>query len=268
MFKPKISIITPTHQYHDNWGYVIKSVLNQTFTDWEWIILDSSEDKQICHHVNIVNNMNIKVIPILSNPNKHKIGLMKYVNCNLISSSSEIILELDHDDYLMDTALEKVYKAFQNPEVGFVYSDYIALNDNISRDHDYFNSIGCLYRYALNHIKYGVLDVNAFRTPEINIKHLELGIMPAHLRAWRKSIYEKIGCHDINLDVLDDLDLIIRTMLNTTSYQICEPLYIWNFHENSGTLNYNTGHQEQLKKQIINRYFDKLATTDLKVLKA
>jgi len=37
---PQISIITPCYNSSDFLEDTIKSVLSQTFTDWEWIITD------------------------------------------------------------------------------------------------------------------------------------------------------------------------------------------------------------------------------------
>ena len=39
-----ISIITPTHKIRPLLDLTIKSVLSQTFSDFEWVVLDNSED--------------------------------------------------------------------------------------------------------------------------------------------------------------------------------------------------------------------------------
>ena len=49
-------------------------------------------------------------------------------------------------------------------------------------------------------------------TPDINalsIRHIVAE--PNHVRCWKKEFYHKIGGHNIELSVLDDMDLLIRT---------------------------------------------------------
>lgn len=281
LLRPKISIITPSHKLPENWEFTMKSVFAQTFEDWEWVILDSSEGKQLTKnigstpkrqivykHVLYKSDYKVKVFQAFNKLNKNKIGLTKYINCNLTGYTSEIIVELDHDDYLMPDALEKVWNVFQNnQEVGFVYSDYIPLNENVSRNNTYFRSLNCTYETTINNPKYGMMKVNVFRTPEITENHLKSNIFPSHLRAWRISTYQKVGGHDINLDICDDYDLIIKTMLNTTSCQIKEPLYIWNFGNNdTTTFQYDKNFLISYRNKILEKYYDKLQSLKIKVI--
>jgi len=281
LLRPKISIITPSHKLPENWEFTMKSVFAQTFEDWEWVILDSSEGKQLTKnigstpkrqivykHVLYKSNYRVKVFQALNELNKNKIGLIKYINCNLAGYTSELIVELDHDDYLMSDALEKVWNVFQNnPEVGFVYSDYVPLNENVSRTNQYFSSLNCTYETTINNPKYGIMKVNVFRTPEITKNHLNSNIFPCHLRAWRISTYKKVGGHDINLNISDDYDLVIKTMLNTTSCQIKEPLYIWNFGNNdTTTFQYDENFLVSTRYRILRKYYEELENLKIKVI--
>jgi hypothetical protein len=53
--------------------------------------------------------------------------------------------------------------------------------------------------------------------------------MPNHVRVWRKDVYLKIGGHRKDLPVADDLELIIRTFLETRIIHIKKMLYIQYF---------------------------------------
>ena len=50
---------------------------------------------------------------------------------------------------------------------------------------------------------------------------------PDHVRSWRKSVYEEIGGHNVDLSICDDHELMIRTYLKTKMYHIKKPLYIY-----------------------------------------
>ena len=51
---PEVSIITPCYNSSKFLQQTIDSVLNQTFTDWEWLIAD---DKSTDHSVEIINKV-------------------------------------------------------------------------------------------------------------------------------------------------------------------------------------------------------------------
>ena len=53
--------------------------------------------------------------------------------------------------------------------------------------------------------------------------------MPNHVRVWRSDVYRKIGGHRQDLPVADDLELIIRTFLETRIIHIKRMLYIQHF---------------------------------------
>jgi sRNA-binding carbon storage regulator CsrA len=71
-------------------------------------------------------------------------------------------------------------------------------------------------------------DVNA-----LSIRHI-VGA-PNHVRCWKKEFYHKIGGHNKELSVLDDLDILIRTFLNGKMCKIPKVLYIQHEGEDRGS---------------------------------
>jgi len=53
---------------------------------------------------------------------------------------------------------------------------------------------------------------------------------PNHVRAWRRSFYDRIGGHDPHRDVLDDQDLLARTFIHGNVKHVDRCLYVYHHH--------------------------------------
>ena len=140
-----------------------------------------------------------------------KVGTLKAYCCQ--QATGDILLELDCDDMLLPTAIAEVKAAFADPTVGFVYSNCIHAMADLSPYPRFDESFGWRYRPVT--FQGHKLDeyVSFPPTPE-SISRVWYG--PDHLRAFRRSVYQKVGGHDRTLRVLDDSDLVIRMYLETT----------------------------------------------------
>jgi glycosyltransferase involved in cell wall biosynthesis len=137
-------------------------------------------------------------------------------------SHGNIIVELDHDDELTPNALEEVYKAFQVPEHGFVYSNWCEINPagESCRYPD-----GWAFGYGSDYYddEYGVW---VMRSPELNATTMShIVSAPNHVRAWRSSLYRELNGHNPMLRVADDYEFMVRTILKTEAYHIDKLLY-------------------------------------------
>lgn len=195
-----ITVFTPTHVYNPKYLLELYSSLKrQTNKNFEWIVL--------------VNNKalnNLREIEELFTDDWVKIytstvvgvGALKHESCML--GSGEIFLELDHDDYLEETAIEEVYNAFSDPEVMFVYSNVFRFDDATKTSALRFRSdCGWKYRKGTQYE-----EAIAFPASAQYLRRIEWA--PDHLRAFRKSAYEKINGYNPSLQVGDDHDLICR----------------------------------------------------------
>lgn len=206
----KISIITPTHD-PKFLRELQDTILAQTMTDWEWIILLNQGAKWEA------SDPRIKTIecPFVSNA----VGFLKRLAC--MQASGDIIAEVDHDDLLVNTCLEKVARAFEDPEIGFVFSR----NAKLSKDFiPYMPEYGWSYdmfRWK-GHALYAM-----FNQPVYPGRLGHIYYAPDHIRAWRRSVYESIGGHDDSLQLCDDLDLMHRLYKVTRFKEIPEVLYIY-----------------------------------------
>lgn len=135
MKNPEISVVMPIYNGARYIRESIDSILNQTFTDFELIIIndgstDSSEE--------IILSYNDPRIVYLKNEVNSKICVT--LNRGLDAARGEYIARLDCDDIAMPNRLEH-QKMFldEHPEIGIVGSDIITFGEG--REDQYFNFV-------------------------------------------------------------------------------------------------------------------------------
>ena len=113
-----ISILTPTHTKCKLWDLTVESVLQQTYKDFEWVVLDNSPDGYFepefkrfkSEHPEYSDVFgNVKIYREVYNE-YHPVGFyknqcIKYLSCK----PYEYVLVLDHDDLLVRTCLEDIH---------------------------------------------------------------------------------------------------------------------------------------------------------------
>ena len=123
IFNMKFTIFTSFYNYIDTFDSLVESIFNQTYQNWEWIIVDDSDDNnQTFNLLKEISEIDHR-IKVFKNPRKSgSIGELKRWAAGLCYG--EYLCELDHDDELTDKCLEYVVKTFQKyQDVGFVYTD-------------------------------------------------------------------------------------------------------------------------------------------------
>jgi glycosyltransferase involved in cell wall biosynthesis len=121
----KISVIIPTYNRPELLSSAIGSVLNQTFQDFELIVVDDASEDQIQDVLTILNDRRIKYI-------RHKAnrGEAAARNTGITHSGGEFIGFLDDDDQWLPEKLRLQIDLLENssPEVGGVYSSFFAID--------------------------------------------------------------------------------------------------------------------------------------------
>ena len=213
----KLSIFTPTH----NTKYLkrLKESLDvQTYKNFEWIIVPNQSVT-----IPFEPNENIKIFP---NNESQNIGFLKKYACN--KSSGDVLVEVDHDDELFPTALEEVAKTFQEkPDIDFIYSNFCDVRENY-QPRTFEEQYGWKFR-PCKYKNHDLLELIAFEPSPASIS--KVWFAPNHIRAWKKSFYDRIGGHDESLDILDDHDLVCRTYIHGKIHHIDKPLYVYHVHE-------------------------------------
>ena len=218
------SIFTCTYKTPpEMFNRLYNSLKNQTYKNWNWWILDDSPNDNIARWISNRNDSRIHVIHNISDHGN--IGFNK--NLIAMACDGDYLVEVDHDDELTSDCLESLNEAFTKyPDTDFVYSDCYEEVDGKEVDYgnpeDFAYGLGSYKKYTVNGV-----ERNIAVTPQVNALSVRgIHACPNHIRCWKSSFYHKIGGHNKELSVLDDLDLLIRTFLNGQMTKVNKVLYI------------------------------------------
>lgn len=121
-----ISMIVPVYQVEKYIAQCIESVLNQTFCDFELILVDdgSKDDSgKICDSYATKDNR----VTVIHTENK---GAASARNTGLDHSQGKYIMFLDGDDYLSEQMIEKMYRDITAHQCDISVCDFLNLTED------------------------------------------------------------------------------------------------------------------------------------------
>ena len=192
----KVSIITATFNREGTIKRAIKSIKGQLYRDIEVVIVDGAS----------ADGTMAVVKPLLSKNDscvsEKDGGIYDALNKGIERSSGEIIGFLHSDDiFYNDSVISKVVELFKDESVDVVYGD------------------ACFFREG-NVEK----TVRYYRSPELSLKNLAWGQMPAHTAMFvRKSIYEHCGGFDTSYKICGDYEFLCRLVSSVTPKSVYLP---------------------------------------------
>lgn len=231
---PKISLIMSVYNGEDYLAETIDSVLSQTFTEWEFIIInDCSTDKtsQMLEEYAAKDNR-IKV-----HTNETNLRLPSSLNKALSLAQGKYVARMDADDICMPDRLQKQYDFMEsNPQIDLSSCRFMTLKNGV------YSSGGCGGKGDNESIKALLLVTNPILHPGIIAK---------------AEVIKELG-YDKNFTCTEDMELWTRFVLNNKRVEILsEYLMIYRLHDKQIT---ETTLDKQ-KKEVIKvqkNYFSKL----------
>ena len=217
---PDFSIITVSYNSDNTIERTIKSVLNQSFKNYEYIIIDgNSTDK-----TNIIINKYKKyfkneIIHISENDN----GIYDAMNKGISISKGKIIGILNSDDYYFEDTLISVYDTFKKTDEKSVITGELIFRSN--KGEQLLKTSRKRFLKKMGHYKNGVRHPATF--------------IP-------KVIYDDLGLFDLNYKIAADAELIHR--IYKAGYEfafINKPLLVMS----DGGVSNSKGLQKQLVKE-------------------
>lgn len=127
MSSPLVSIITPSYNAESFIGKTIKSVQNQTFENWEMIIVDDCSKDSTIDIVNKFSELDSRIKLVLLKENS---GAAIARNTALKLAKGRYIAFLDSDDLWKSNKLEKQLNFMQKYNYAFTYSAYELMGEN------------------------------------------------------------------------------------------------------------------------------------------
>jgi O-antigen biosynthesis protein len=259
---PLVSVFTASYKSKDKILRPYRSLLNQTYSNWEWVIVDDSGDNDETYNQSLLNLDDPRVRRYRQDSRNGYIGAIKRYAAGLCTG--EILVEVDHDDELTPDCLEKIVKAFQqNPECGFAFGDCTEVY--VGSHHAHWYGWDCGFGYSI-YYRVWIHKMNRWQNAQkhttINgntIRHL-VGL-PNHPRAWTRNCYHLVGGHREELLVADDYDMLVRTFLCTKYVAIPDLLYIQYRNEHGDNSTFQRNQQIQiLVKELFNYYRQRINT--------
>ena len=183
----KISIITATYNSGKTVGDTLKSVLAQTYHDYELLVVDGASKDNTLEVVKKMEPLFEGRMRYISEPDK---GIYDAMNKGIRMATGDVIGILNSDDfYTSDDALACIAWTLENEKVDAVYGDIHYVDDEELKK--------CIRYYSSKPFRRWMM---------------RLGFMPAHPSFYcRKEVYEKYGAFDAeNYRVAADFENLLR----------------------------------------------------------
>ncbi len=176
----KISIITASYNSEKHLEQTVCSVLEQTYSNIEYIIVDGASSDGT---TDIIREYQRHIDHVISESDK---GIYDAFNKGVRMATGDVIYFLNSDDYLCnDTVIEKVASAFVSSETMVVYGDIVKWNEETG---------------VFHHVS---------RPAELAL--LQQGKMPPHPGMFmRKCLIEQYGYFNLDYTIASDFDLVIK----------------------------------------------------------
>ena len=233
-----VSIVLPTYQRGALIGRSIRSVLEQTYTDFELIVVDDGSTDDTAAEVARFSDPRLRYLRLDANR-----GAAAARNVGIRHAAGELIAFQDSDDEWLPTKLERHMEAFAGcgPDVGVVYSDM----DRIRRD-------GTPHEHRSPDIVQGVLIDPDTRFYQV----CKLGIQSTIIR---RECFAAVGGFNEKFPALEDLELFIRLSRRYRFHHLRMALV--RYHETDG-LSQNMAAKVVARTLLLDLYETDLARAD------
>lgn len=219
-----ISVILPVYNGEVYIQEAINSILNQTFTNWELIIVDDASNDGTSKKVLAYTDSRI-----IYKHNKHNLGNYPARNIGVQLARGKYIAVMDADDVAYPERLQKEYQYLEE------HLDVLAIGCNCT-----INGLNMKYKRPVNYedILAAFLNNNCFIHSSLLI---------------RRDIFLKLGGYDSRFVYAADYDLICRVALLGKIENLPEVLMMYRWHEEQISQKY-TNQQQMYADEIRRKY--------------
>ena len=206
---PEVSVLIPSYNHAHYLGHAIRSVLKQSFSDWEVIIID---DGSTDNTKQVTDNFSDPRIRYIYQENQ---GLSAARNTGIRMATTEIIALLDADDIWHENYLaEMMPRILTHSEVVAVYCGF----HYIDKDGE----------------EVGVPNIKVVPPNEFDKQFSNHGNWLATTGVvFRKDIAEKVGCFDESLRAVEDADMWSKISDHGMFVGVAMPLIGYRRHDSN-----------------------------------
>ena len=218
-----VSIVLPVYNGEQYLRESIESILAQTYTNWELLIVDdcsSDSSPEIAKSYEIID----KRVHFFRN--EHNLKLPRTLNRGFSLATGEYLTWTSDDNRFFPTALEKMVGELDfNPSIGFVFSDYQIINEK------------------------GIV-VGEYQVPYNYTDQIVGTNVVGACFLYRREVYETVGDYQHEVLYVEDFDYWQRVFARFSTKCIHEFLYQYRVHGQSlsGTI----------KERVVNDRFERV----------
>jgi len=245
MNEPLISVIMPTYNAGRFIEKAIRSVLAQTYSHWELIIVDDASSDDTTAVVSRFNDARIHYHKV------ERIGHPAGVrNTALRMAQGELIAFLDSDDLYYPETLEKLSRPLrQNPSLISVYGFAFSMDEH---ENPLPNTVNLIPRHI------GQIEENepAFLLPP-DYNHTWESIVSSRISCLlaglmlRRSAWEQIGFFNETLCGPEDYEFYVRMFLHDYAGVYCLSDYVYRYRIHAASLTKSPEHYQRVLKSCL-----------------
>jgi glycosyltransferase involved in cell wall biosynthesis len=242
MVNPAISVILPIYNCEKYIKFAVESILNQTFLDFELLIIDDASTDSTLSIVKKYQDSRIKLIEKRTNS-----GYTTSLNLGLKLAKGKYIARMDGDDICFNERFEKQFSFLEsNQDVIVCGSSSIIIGSD--------SVVSVPENYEL--IKLALLRGNCMIHPSVMIR--------------KKTIDDFSITYDSSKEPAEDYDLWVRLAMIGKFHNLQEVLIQYRIHENQVS-NIQNENQRNISKQtrfkILNHLPFSKTDNDISILK-
>lgn len=209
MSNPTVSVVIPSYNHEKYIEDTIKSVLNQTFQDFNIIITDDGSSDGTVEKIKKFSDPRIKLFVFKENQ-----GACKALNNCIMNSKGKYIAYVSSDDIWEPEKLEKQVKFLDNnTQIAVVFTKVKIIDENsnpfIEKDHFYFSVFDQENRSNEEWLRTFFFQGNCICHPSA---------------LFRREVYDEVGLYNEAMANLPDFDMWIRLCLKHNIHILDEKL--------------------------------------------
>ncbi len=219
VYNPLISVVMSVYRLPIKWlAESVESILNQTFKDFEFVILlDDPDNAEVDHVLSKYSDSDSRIRYF---KNDHNLGIANSLNKLLKLTRGKYIAQMNHDDIAFPHRLQAQLQFLnKNPEISLVGSDMVYIDDK-----------GHPFEYVKSPV-----------TPDECLRWLLTYRTPSYHSTWlfRRKISDTLGGYRL-LPYTEDFDFLARALSKGFKISnISEPFLMFRRHRHNTSLEQN-----------------------------
>ena len=205
---PAVSVVMPVYNGEKYVAEAIESILEQTFSDFELIIVDDGSQDRTAAIIRSYAARDDRIRCVMLEQNTGEAGAR---NRGLEQATGEYVTSSDSDDVSLPERLENQVDFLRaNPAIGAVGTEALYVDENLKP-------------WGV----YGVAETRARIAYDLQMGPCIVGASIM----MRREIVEACGGYDESLERSPDIELVARLIPRTRLANLPEPLYLYRQHE-------------------------------------